>query len=112
MNFTKIAPFAAALMLALPALAQSTAVPTNMHDGQTPNNSGSGAGQIDPLRDATPQVDNCRQLMERAKSMAAPTNPDRTDVAEKELAMAQDAKDHGDYGSCRDHSIAAIEAKK
>jgi hypothetical protein len=112
MNFTKFAPFAVALMFAVPALAQSTAVPTYTQSGQTPNNSGSGNGRVDPLRDATPSVDNCRQLMERAKSMAAPTNPDRTDVAEKELAMAQDAKDHGDYAACRDHSIAAIEAKK
>ena len=112
MTFSKLAPFAAALILATPVLAQQTATPTYTHNGQTPNNSGSGSGPIDPLRDATPDVDNCRQLMERAKSMAAPTNPDRADVAEKELAMAQDAKDHGAYGACRDHSVAAIEAKK
>ncbi len=112
MNFTKIAPFAAVLVFAVPALAQTTATPTYTQNGQTPNNSGSGAGRIDPLRDSTPGVDNCRQLMEKAKSMTAPTNPDRTDVAEKELAMAQDARDHGDYAACRDHSIAAMEAKK
>ena len=87
-------------------------MPTYTQHGQTPNNSGSGDGTWMPLQDSTPQVDNCRQLMQKAKSMAEPTNPDRTNVAEKELAMAQDAKDHGDYAACRDHSIAAIEAKK
>jgi len=112
MAISKLASLAAALILATPVFAQQTATPTYTHNGQTPNNSGSGAGPIDPMKDATPQVDNCRQLMERAKSMAAPTNPDRADVAEKELAMAQDANDHGDYGACRDHSMAAMEAKK
>ncbi|MEI9929157.1 MAG: hypothetical protein WDM89_00960 [Rhizomicrobium sp.] len=96
----------------LPVLAQTTAVPTYTQNGQTPNNSGSGAGPIDPLKDATPGVDNCRQLMEKAKSMTAPTNPDRADAAEKELALAVDARERGDYAACRDHSIAAMEAKK
>ncbi len=112
MTLSKLAPIAAALIFSSPVLAQQTATPTYMQNGQTPNNSGSGAGPIDPLRDATPGVDNCRQLTERAKSMAAPTNPDRADAAEKELAMAQDARDHGDYGACKDHAIMAMEAKK
>jgi hypothetical protein len=112
MIFAKLAPLAAALILVTPVLAQTTATPTYTQNGQTPNNSGSGAGPIDPLRDSTPNVDNCRQLMEKAKSMAAPTNPDRADAAEKELAMAQDAKDHGDYAACREHSMTAMEAKK
>jgi hypothetical protein len=112
MTFSKLAPLAAALILATPVFAQTTATPTYTHNGQTPNNSGSGAGPIDPLRDSTPGVDNCRQLMEKAKSMTAPTNPDRADAAEKELAMAQDARDHRDYGACRDHATLAMEAKK
>jgi hypothetical protein len=112
MTFSKLAPLVAALILSTPVLAQTTAVPTYTQNGQTPNNSGSGAGPIDPLKDATPQVDNCRQLLEKAKSMTAPTNPGRADGAEKELALAQDAKDHGDYGACRDHATLAMEAKK
>jgi hypothetical protein len=112
MKFSKLAPLTAALILAAPAFAQTTATPTYTQNGQTPNNSGSGAGAIDPLRDSTPQVDNCRQLLEKAKSMTAPTNPDRTDRAEKELALAQDARDNHDYGACRDHATLAMEAKK
>ena len=111
MTFSKLAPLAAALVLATPVLAQTTATPTYTQNGQTPNNSGSGAGAIDPLRDSTP-VDNCRQLLEKAKSMTAPTNPDRTDTAERELALAQDARDNHDYGACRDHATLAMEAKK
>ena len=111
MTFSKFAPLAAALVLATPVLAQTTATPTYTQSGQTPNNSGSGAGAVDPLRDTTP-VDNCRQLLEKAKSMTAPTNPDRADRAEKEESLAQDAKDHGDYGACRDHAAMAMEAKK
>ena len=112
MKFSKLAPLAAALILSSPVLAQTTATPTYTQGGQTPNNSGSGAGPIDPLKDATPQVDNCRQLMEKAKSMTAPTNPDRADRAEKEIALAQDARDNHDYGACRDHATLAMEAKK
>jgi len=112
MTFSKLAPLAVALIVATPVLAQTTATPTYTQSGQTPNNSGSGAGAIDPLRDATPSVDNCRQLMQKAKSMTAPTNPDRADAAEKEMALAVDARDHRDYAACRDHAILAMDAKK
>lgn len=112
MTFSKLASLSAALILATPVFAQTTATPTYTQNGQTPNNSGSGAGPIDPLRDSTPNKDNCRQLLEKAKSMAAPTNPDRADGAEKELALAVDAREHGDYVSCRDHAVLAMEAKK
>jgi len=111
MRFSKLAPLAVALMVVTPVLAQTTATPTYTQGGQTPNNSGSGAGAIDPLKDATP-VDNCRQLLEKAKSMTAPTNPDRADAAEKEMALAVDAREHHDYAACRDHATLAMEAKK
>jgi hypothetical protein len=101
----------ACMLFVAPASAQETATPTYTQHGQTPNNSGSGAGPLDPLKDSTPQADNCRQLMQKAKSMAQPTSPDRADAAEKEMAMAVDARDHGDYAACRAHAEAAMQYK-
>lgn len=111
MKFLKFAPVAAVLILAAPALAQETTTPTYTQHGQTPNNSGSGAGAMDAMKDSTPQADNCRQLMQKAKSMAQPTNPDRADAAEKEMALAIDARDHGDYGACKMHVEQAMHFK-
>jgi hypothetical protein len=111
MKFLKSAPVAAVLILAVPALAQTTTTPTYAQHGQTPNNSGSGAGPLDATKDNTPQVDSCRQLMQKAKSMAQPTNPDRADAAEKEMALAIDAREHGDYGACKMHVEQAMHYK-
>jgi hypothetical protein len=55
---------ATALILAAPALAQETTTPTYTQHGQTPNNSGSGSGRMDAMKDSTPQVDSCRQQMQ------------------------------------------------
>ena len=106
-------PISLALLLACapPALAQETAAPTYTQHGQTPNNSGSGAGAMNATRDSTVQVDSCRQMAQKAKSMAAPTNPARADAAEKELALAADAADHGDFHACKLHVEAAMHYK-
>lgn len=111
MTFLKFAPVAAALILAAPAIAQETTTPTYTQHGQTPNNSGSGAGPMDAMKDSTPQADSCRQLMQKAKSMGQPTNPDRADAAEKEMALAIDARDHGDYAGCKMHVEQAMHYK-
>jgi len=102
---------AACMLLVMPAFAQTTTTPGYGQHGQTPNNSGSGAGAMDATKDNTPQVDSCRQLMQKAKSMAQPTSPDRADAAEKELAMAVDARDHGDYVGCKMHVEQAMHYK-
>jgi len=111
MTFLKFVPVAAALIIAAPALSQETTTPAYTQHGQTPNNSGSGAGAMDEMKDSTPQADNCRQLMQKAKSMAQPTNPDRADAAEKEMALAIDARDHGDYAACKMHVDQAMHYK-
>jgi hypothetical protein len=104
-------PLAALFLLTVPAFAQTSATPTYPQNGQTPNNSGSGAGPIDPMRDTTPK-DTCRQLLEKAKSMTRPTSATRADAAEKEMALAVDAHEQGDYAACKMHAEAAMDAKK
>jgi hypothetical protein len=107
----KYAILAAAMFAAMPALAQQTATPTYMENGQTPNNSGSGAGKIDPNADATPGRDNCRQVMERANSMARPTDPARADDADRQMALAEDARANGDFRLCKHHAEIALHDK-
>jgi hypothetical protein len=102
---------AACVLFVPPAVAQETTTPTYAQHGQTPNNSGSGAGPMDATRDNTPDIDSCRQLMQKAKSMAQPTSPDRVDAAEKELAMAADAAGHGDRAGCKAHVESAMHYK-
>lgn len=106
----KFLPLAAGLLLCTQALADPPADYTN--HGQTPNNSGSGTGQLDPLNGARPHAENCLQLLERAGHMTDPTAPDKADAARQEVAMAHEALDNGDERACKRHAITAMEYRK
>ena len=102
----KILTLAAGLLLCTPVLAGA---PDYTHNGQTPDNSGSGAGSIDPMEGGLSWRDNCRQLIERASHLTDPTAPDAAEDARHEMSLAKDAQDAGDYRACKAHAMQAIQ---
>ena len=96
---------ALALLLAAPALASG---PTYMSNGQTPNNSGSGSGRVDPLQGTIPAKDTCAQWLERANQMTEPSNPSLAERAHRELYRAHEALADGDERACKLHAARAL----
>jgi hypothetical protein len=105
MNILKYAAVAAALTFAIPALASG---PTYMSNGQTPNNSGTGSGRIDPLQGTIPEKDTCQQWLERARQMTEPSNPDLAERAHRQIRLAHEALADGDEDSCKLHVAHAL----
>lgn len=95
-----------ALLAAGPALADPPGDFTG--NGQTPNNSGNGAGFTDPLQGVPPHQ-TCERLMQRASTLTDPTSPARAADARHEVELAQDALDDGDEHACKRHALRAIE---
>jgi hypothetical protein len=105
MKLLKFAAVAAALTLAAPAFASG---PTYMSNGQTPNNSGSGEGRVDPLQGTIPEKDNCEQWLERAAHMTEPSNRDLADRAHHQIMLAHEALADGDEHECKVHVAHAL----
>ena len=105
MKLLKSAAVAAALALAAPALASG---PTYMSNGQTPNNSGSGEGRVDPLQGTIPSKDTCEQWLERARQMTEPSNPYLAERAHREIMLAHEALADGDEHACKRHAAHAL----
>jgi|HubBroStandDraft_5_1064220.scaffolds.fasta_scaffold311369_2 hypothetical protein len=96
---------AAMLLAAAPAAASS---PTYMSNGQTPNNSGSGEGRVDPLQGTIPEKDTCEQWLERARQMTEPSNPYLAERAHHEITLAHEALAYGDEHACKRHVAHAL----
>jgi len=101
----KYLALAAGLLLCTPVLASG---PDYTHNGQTPDNSGSGAGPIDAMEGGLSYRDNCRQLIERASHLTDPTAPDAAEDARHEMGLARDAQADGDFRACKEHAMQAI----
>jgi hypothetical protein len=105
MKILRSAAVAAALMVSAPAIASG---PTYMSNGQTPNNSGTGSGRIDPLQGTIPEKDTCEQWLERASQMTEPSNPYLAERAHREIHRAHEALADGDEYSCKRHVERAL----
>ena len=105
MKILKLAAVAATLALSAPALASG---PTYMSNGQTPNNSGSGSGRVDPLQGTIPEKDTCEQWLERANQMTEPSNPYLAERAHREIHRAHEALADGDEYGCKRHVERAL----
>lgn len=97
--------FVAALLLTAPAFASGA---DYMANGQTPNNSGSGEGRVDPLYGAIPEKDNCEQWLERARQMTEPSNRELADRAHHQIMLAHEALADGDEHACKIHVAHAL----
>lgn len=105
MGLLKFAAVAAALALSAPAFASGA---NYMANGQTPNNSGSGEGRVDPLYGAIPEKDNCEQWLERARQMTEPSNRELADRAHHQIMLAHEALADGDERACKIHVAHAL----
>jgi hypothetical protein len=105
MRLLKFAAVAAALTLAAPAFASGA---NYMANGQTPNNSGSGEGRVDPLYGAIPEKDNCEQWLERARQMTEPSNRELAERAHHQIMLAHEALADGDEHECKIHVAHAL----
>src|ERR1700751_2502708 len=105
MTISKQAGVAGMLALSVPAFASG---PTYMSNGQTPNNSGSGEGRVDPLQGTIPEKDTCEQWLERANQMTEPSNPYLAERAHRELHRAHRALAYGDEYACKRHVERAL----
>jgi hypothetical protein len=105
MRLLKSAAVAAAFALTAPAFASGA---NYMSNGQTPNNSGSGEGRVDPLHGAIPEKDNCEQWLERARQMTEPSNRELADRAHHQIMLAHEALADGDEHACKVHVAHAL----
>ena len=90
---------ATALVLALPALAQTTAAPT-----------ASSTSKTSPSTMSTEETSamTCDQMMTKAQSMATTSTAAGMTMAHKEMNMAKAAKAKGDEGGCKTHMQKAM----